>query len=56
VVAPEDAAETLKALGPPVLSHKELRQRSLWDSWPFLVLILLAATVEWSLRKRARLP
>jgi hypothetical protein len=56
VVAPEDAAETLKALGPPVLSHKELRQRSLWDSWPFLALILLAATVEWSLRKRARLP
>jgi len=56
VVSPPDAAQVLEVLGPGTLAHEELRQRSLWDSWPFLVLIMLTAGVEWSLRKRARLP
>ncbi len=53
---PHRAADALAAFGEPVLRHSERRQWSLWDSWPFLVLIVLVAGTEWYVRKRARLP
>ncbi|MFP4057908.1 MAG: hypothetical protein ACLF0G_13660 [Candidatus Brocadiia bacterium] len=56
VVEPAHAAQLLQALGPGTTTHLEPRQWELWDSWPFLVLIVGLAGTEWFLRKRARLP
>jgi hypothetical protein len=33
----------------------DVRESSLWDTWPVLILILALATVEWVVRKRAGL-
>ncbi len=56
VADPPRALDTLAAFGAPTLKHTERRQWSIWDSWPFLALIVLIAGAEWFLRKRARLP
>jgi len=53
---PSRATDVLPVLGEPVLRHTERRQWSIWDSWPFLTLIVAIAAAEWLIRKRARLP
>ncbi|HUS91638.1 MAG TPA: hypothetical protein VM695_07285 [Phycisphaerae bacterium] len=52
VVDPVQARDVLPALGPESLVRRERRELRLWDSWPLLVLIVLVATIEWTLRKR----
>jgi len=56
VVAAAEALEVMKALGPPVLVRREREERALWSSWQLLGLMLLAASSEWLLRKKAGLP
>ncbi len=56
VVLPEESISVLGALAPAKATLEEKRDWSLWDSWPFLLLFLMLACVEWFLRKRAGLP
>jgi hypothetical protein len=55
MVEPSQAERVLEALGPPTESQKESREFILWNSWYLLVAMLLLATVEWLLRKKAGL-
>jgi len=55
VVEPHQAHEVTAALGPKSLIRRERREYRLWDSWPLLVLVVLVAAVEWTLRKRVGL-
>jgi hypothetical protein len=52
VVRPHEAAALTEPLGPGVEVRTDLRQSSLWDTWPMLVIIVAAAAAEWILRKR----
>lgn len=52
VTGPESAATVLDAFGPGSRSVSEVREVTLWDSWPLLVLMILAVTAEWVLRRR----
>ncbi len=56
VLAPSEARQVMNALGPPVLVRHEREERALWSSWQLLSLMLLAASGEWILRKKAGLP
>jgi len=38
--------------GPTNVGVKELRQITLWDNWPFLVLFVALMSIEWFIRKR----
>jgi hypothetical protein len=53
---PEDAAAVIAACGPPVVTQRERRQFEIWNSWPFLLLIVALGATEWVVRKRERLP
>ena len=55
VVEPARAGDVMDVLSPGRESRVERRQYSLWDSWPLLALLVLAATGEWLLRKKAGL-
>ncbi len=56
VLEPVELDSLFKALGPATVSNPERRQIDLWNSWPWLILILALLTAEWALRKRVRLP
>lgn len=56
VAEPTQAATALERLGPPSLIQKERRQFDIWNSWPFLLLIVALAAAEWALRKKVSLP
>ncbi|MBE3100110.1 MAG: hypothetical protein IMZ44_23560 [Planctomycetes bacterium] len=49
------ADRILASLGKPTEVQIERREYVLWDSWPLLVLMVLAATAEWLLRKKVGL-
>jgi hypothetical protein len=56
VLDPGDLASLPERLGPPRITQVERRQIDLWNSWPWLLLIVALLTAEWVLRKRVRLP
>lgn len=53
-VAPEEFAEVLKEIQKKtkLLEVPIATRRSLWDTWPVLLLFTLFCTIEWYLRKR----
>ena len=55
VVAPHEAHRLFDVLKKPKPTETQRRQYSLWDSWPLLILMVLIATAEWLLRKKAGL-
>ncbi|HCE46450.1 MAG TPA: hypothetical protein DET40_23140 [Lentisphaeria bacterium] len=56
VVEPAMARTVMDRFGPPSLIQTERRQVSIWNSWPFMLLLLGLAVGEWLLRKRVNLP
>ena len=56
VVEPWQADDLVAAFGPPSVTVRERRQLELWNSWALLAAMLLLASAEWLLRKRASLP
>jgi hypothetical protein len=56
VLEPVELASLAERLGPATVSGTERRQTDVWNSWPWLILILALLTAEWVLRKRVRLP
>ncbi|HUS47542.1 MAG TPA: hypothetical protein VNA25_13060 [Phycisphaerae bacterium] len=48
-------AEAAAQFGPGVLVRPQRRQYVIWNHWPLLVFILLAATAEWLIRKKVGL-
>ena len=42
--------------GPPTRRERERREASLWDTWPYLLLVAALATTEWLLRRKGGLP
>jgi hypothetical protein len=56
VLEPAELESVMKRLGPATVSTTERRQIDIWNSWPWLLLILALLTAEWVLRKRVRLP
>jgi len=55
VADPSHAQRVLSSLGPVTEKETEKREYVIWDSWPLLALIVLAATAEWLLRKKVGL-
>jgi hypothetical protein len=55
VVEPSAAREALASLRADTFVKHEPREFLIWDSWPLLALIILLATCEWLLRKKAGL-
>lgn len=55
VADPSHAERVLSSLGPVTEKETEKREYVIWDSWPLLALIVLAATAEWLLRKKVGL-
>ncbi len=51
-VGPESAASALDVFGPGSRRLSEIREVTLWDSWPLLALLILVITAEWILRRR----
>ncbi len=56
VVEPAMARTAVEKFGPPSLTQTERRQVSIWNSWPFMLLLIGLAVCEWLLRKRVNLP
>jgi hypothetical protein len=56
VLEPTEIESVADRLGPARVSRSERRQVDLWNSWPWLILILALFTTEWMLRKKVRLP
>jgi hypothetical protein len=56
VVEPAMARTAVDKFGPPSLIQTERRQVSIWNSWPFMLLLIGLAVCEWLLRKRVNLP
>jgi hypothetical protein len=56
VLDPLELDTLVERLGPATVSSTERRQIDVWNSWPWLILILALLTAEWVLRKRVRLP
>ena len=52
---PSQAYEILDRMGKTERVDQRPRQYTLWDWWPLLVLMVLIATAEWILRKKAGL-
>ncbi len=50
------AQSVVEKFGPPSLIQTERRQISIWNSWPFMLLLIGLAVGEWVLRKRVNLP
>jgi hypothetical protein len=55
VVGPQQAARVVDALQGGDVTLTNRYQFLVWDSWPLLLLFVMAATAEWLLRKRAGL-
>jgi hypothetical protein len=55
VADPSHAERILASFGPPTETEQEKHEFRLWDSWPLLILMILAATGEWLLRKKGGL-
>ncbi len=56
VLDPNELESLFGRLGPARVTRTERRQIDLWNSWPWLLLIVALLTAEWVLRKRVRLP
>ena len=56
VFEPSMAPTALEKFGPPSLIQTESRQISVWNSWPFLMMLIALAVIEWLLRKKVNLP
>lgn len=56
VLHPAELDSLSGQLGPARVTKVERRQVDLWNSWPWLLLIVALLTAEWVLRKRVRLP
>lgn len=56
VVDPPQIQEVLESFGPPELTLRERREYHLWNSWPFLIIMMALAGIEWLVRKRMKLP
>lgn len=56
VIEPAELDGLQARLGPSRITTTERRQIDLWNSWPWLILILALLTAEWVLRKKVRLP
>lgn len=56
VLEPFELETVAERLGPPRVTRAERRQVDLWNAWPWLLAIIALLTLEWILRKRARLP
>lgn len=56
VLSPAELDSLAGRLGPARVTKVERRQVDLWNSWPWLLLIVALLTAEWILRKRVRLP
>lgn len=56
VVGPADASRLPNRLLAAENTRIEQSRRSLWDSWPFLAIVILLLCTEWALRKHVRLP
>ena len=46
----------LSLLGPATETRRQTRRWAIWDSWVLLAVILVLATTEWLMRKKAGLP
>jgi len=49
------AADVIEKLGPGEVLRTRSSEYAIWCQWPLLALILLVATVEWIIRKKAGL-
>jgi hypothetical protein len=56
VVEPYRAGEVAGALRPAAYERRERYEFVLWNSWPFLGVIMCVAAAEWLLRRRCGLP
>ena len=56
VSGPGGADALVERFGPGSRTIKERREKSLWDSWQLLLLLLGCIAGEWLLRRRAGLP
>ncbi len=56
VAAPWQVGRLVQLLSPRAYVRAERREYVLWSSWPYLLLILGVATVEWLVRRRSALP
>ena len=52
VIDPGRTDRLMGLLGPASVTTRHARELRVWDSWPLLVLFILAASAEWLLRKR----
>jgi hypothetical protein len=52
VVAPNEADELLAKFGQGSESYRERHDKTLWDSWPLLAILLAAMSAEWIMRKK----
>ncbi|HUS46574.1 MAG TPA: hypothetical protein VM098_00530, partial [Phycisphaerae bacterium] len=55
VVRPHEVPAIADGFGEGMEVRTDHRQSSLWDSWPMLAMIVVAATAEWVIRKRVGL-
>lgn len=56
VIGPTELDSLPGRLGPSRITTTERRQIDLWNSWPWLILILTLLSAEWVVRKKVRLP
>lgn len=52
VAGPEGAEKVLEVFGPGSRTLSEIRELTLWDTWPLLALMILTVTAEWLLRRK----
>jgi hypothetical protein len=55
-VDPADAVAALDKFGPPSMMQAERHEYPIWNSWPFLLLLMIVAGAEWAIRKKVSLP
>jgi hypothetical protein len=56
LIEPTELDSLPSRLGPSRITTTERRQIDLWNSWPWLMLILVLLSAEWVVRKKVRLP
>jgi len=56
VFQPPETADIRSECGPGTVEITERKQLDIWNSWPLLAMIVLAAATEWLTRKREQLP